>query len=529
MNKLLIIFIIALVFRFWNLTSFPVHFSMDEVAVGVAAREILNKGVDEWGQHLPLAFESVGDYKPPVNVYLTAISYAIFGMSEFATRFPVALIGSLTALVLALIARELKLTYWWFAGIFIAIVPWHVHFSRATFGAIIGLFFASVGLLYFIKWINSKSAHRNLYISLSALSLSVWAYHSYRVFIPILSLALIYIYKRDIVQKNAKQYVFKAICILAFFAIPFIFLTITTPAISERAAATSFMRDAAFTNNLHKGNYTGVVEYIFDNDMYLIFREWSGKYINYFDPRFLFWKGMQFTPPNFPGIGVMYAASFPIMLLGFSRMLTQKKQTRQLLLALLFLGPLPATFSINEQHPLRSLSWILFFALLAPIGFAYLKKLNKKYHILIAAWMILLVFNIAYFKNIYTIQFPNVYSAPWQYGYEQVSRYACQNKDNYDQVFISESFGADEYFTSLPQYYLAFYCGTHPFDHTNLQNKNTNIFIKRPLWEVDKDNYKNALFIAAPWDFPEDFDTSKIIKKLYFLDGKESFWFVETK
>lgn len=529
-KKIIFIFLLALFFRFWKLTEFPIHLSMDEVAISVAAREVLNTGVDEWGSKSLLAFKSVGDYKPPVNIYLNIISILTFGFGEFATRFPVAFLGSLTAIIFALIAKDLKFKQWMFAGIFIAISPWHVHFSRASFGAITGVFFASLGLFYFLKWVGKKSKNKHIYFSLINFSLAVWAYHAQRVFVPVLFLSLIIIFRKYIFKKNLKRIFKKSAIILLFFAAPMIFLSATTPAISERAAATSFFRDPVFYDSLHHGEYENLTEAIFDNDIYITFRFWTGKYINYFDINYLFWNGAQFTPVNNPDIGLLYLANLPIIVLGLANVLKQKNTTKNLLLVLLFLGPLPATFSMNDQHPLRSLSWIMFFGLLIPIGVEELFRLNKKYKLLKAIYLVLIIFNIFYFKNIYTKQFPRLNSEAWQYGYEEVSKFACENIDNYDQIFVSESFGATEQFTSLPQYYLSYYCGEHPFVYTqSIDLSSEGIFIKRPLWDVDESNYKNALFIAAPWDFPEDLEEEKIIKKLQFLNGKESFWFVETK
>src|SRR4030042_566937 len=89
---IVIIFLIALLFRFYKLSSYPVSLSMDEVAIGYNAYSILKTGKDEWGQKLPLAFKSVGDYKPPVDIYLTVPSVWVFGLNEFGVRFPVALL-----------------------------------------------------------------------------------------------------------------------------------------------------------------------------------------------------------------------------------------------------------------------------------------------------------------------------------------------------------------------------------------------------------------------------------------------------
>jgi len=105
---ILLIFGVALFARFYKLSQHPVSLSMDEVSIGYNAYSILKTGRDEWGQSFPLAFRSVGDYKPPVNIYLTVPSIAFFGLTEFAVRAPVALLGSLSVIVFIFLLKELE-------------------------------------------------------------------------------------------------------------------------------------------------------------------------------------------------------------------------------------------------------------------------------------------------------------------------------------------------------------------------------------------------------------------------------------
>jgi len=164
-NKLISLFlIIGIILRFWQLTKYPVSLSMDETAIGYNAYSILKTGKDEWGEFLPLAFKSVGDYKPPVNVYLTVPFIAIFGLTEFATRLPSALMGSLSIVFLVLLLIKLKISKQssYLTGIWLSILPWHIHFSRASFEAVTALFFLIVGTYYFISWIEKNNLFKML-------------------------------------------------------------------------------------------------------------------------------------------------------------------------------------------------------------------------------------------------------------------------------------------------------------------------------------------------------------------------------
>ena len=102
MKKIALIFIfaLALFLRIYKLGSCPVGFLWDEAALGYNGYSILKTGRDEYGKFLPIIFKSFGDYKPGLYVYLTVPSIAIFGLTEFSTRLPAAIFGSLTVLLI---------------------------------------------------------------------------------------------------------------------------------------------------------------------------------------------------------------------------------------------------------------------------------------------------------------------------------------------------------------------------------------------------------------------------------------------
>src|SRR3990172_4288765 len=105
---LLAIIILAVVLRFYRLGTTPPSLYWDEASLGYNAYSILTTGRDEHGEFLPIArFIAFGDYKPPGYIYATVPSIALFGLNEFAVRFPSALAGTLTVLLTYLLVQEL--------------------------------------------------------------------------------------------------------------------------------------------------------------------------------------------------------------------------------------------------------------------------------------------------------------------------------------------------------------------------------------------------------------------------------------
>ncbi len=165
---LLAIIILASFLRLYKLGSYPPSLNWDEASLGYNAYSILKTGYDEHGKFMPLTnFGAFGDYKPPLYIYATVPSIAIFGLNEFAIRLPSAFFGILTVILTYLIAKKLfgdlsleignwKLEIAALAAFFLAISPWHLQFSRAAFEANLGLFFSLLGIYLFLKFATGK-------------------------------------------------------------------------------------------------------------------------------------------------------------------------------------------------------------------------------------------------------------------------------------------------------------------------------------------------------------------------------------
>jgi len=130
---LIIIVILAAFLRFYQLGNNPPSLTWDEVAWGYNAYSLGIDGRDEFGRFLPFNYlESFGDFKPPMYAYLDIIPIKIFGLNEFAVRFPSALFGLLTVLITYFLTKRIffdsksKELYALFSALFLAISPWHI-------------------------------------------------------------------------------------------------------------------------------------------------------------------------------------------------------------------------------------------------------------------------------------------------------------------------------------------------------------------------------------------------------------------
>ncbi|HRN70396.1 MAG TPA: glycosyltransferase family 39 protein, partial [Candidatus Woesebacteria bacterium] len=225
---LLLIFLLALILRFYKLAFFPVGFHIDEAMLGDTAYSLLLTGKDYDGNFLPHSVQVFNDYIPAGYHYLTILPVKLFGFTEFATRFTGALFGSFTVvsmyfLVQAIFKRtELSLI----TALLVAIAPWHIVMSRSSSETLLSLFFIISGfacLLYSLE----KDNIRLLLLSILFLVSSFFIYHTPRIFVPLMFLAVLVVHfwnykKKKITHQKLWIGAFIAISLVSFYLVFFL-------------------------------------------------------------------------------------------------------------------------------------------------------------------------------------------------------------------------------------------------------------------------------------------------------------------
>lgn len=151
----LVVLIVALAFflRFYKVTSDPPSLNWDEVSIGYNAYSVLKTGRDEWNKFLPLHFESYGEYKLPAQIYASIPAISIFGLNEFGVRITPVIYGTLTVFLLYFLAKELFKNDWvaLASAFFLAISPWHIQLTRASFESSFSVFWVTLGVWLFFR------------------------------------------------------------------------------------------------------------------------------------------------------------------------------------------------------------------------------------------------------------------------------------------------------------------------------------------------------------------------------------------
>ena len=154
---LLVIILLAAIFRIYKIDQVPPSLSWDEAAVGYNAWSVANFGKDEWGKTLPIYFKSFEDDKHPVHIYITSLFVKVLGPSDFSVRLPAVVFGVLNVLLIFLVGRVMfNKTVGLIAAFVLTLSPYAIHFSRFKHELNFTIFFFLLGLFLFYQAIKKN-------------------------------------------------------------------------------------------------------------------------------------------------------------------------------------------------------------------------------------------------------------------------------------------------------------------------------------------------------------------------------------
>jgi 4-amino-4-deoxy-L-arabinose transferase-like glycosyltransferase len=131
---ILLLFLIGLGIRIYNIEGIPPGIDWDEASIGYNAFSLVQTGKDEWGKSFPLIFQAFGDYKLPLYIYSTAGFITFLGLSVFSIKITAILAGSLSILVLYFLAQQIfkNRAISLLAATFLTFSPQSIFFSRLS-------------------------------------------------------------------------------------------------------------------------------------------------------------------------------------------------------------------------------------------------------------------------------------------------------------------------------------------------------------------------------------------------------------
>ena len=524
---LLIVVIVAAFLRFYQLGINPPSLTWDETAWGYNAYSLGVDGKDEFGRFLPHDYlESFGDFKPPMYAYLDIIPVKIFGLNEFATRFPSAFFGVFTVLVTFFLVKRIfwksknKEKYAIFSAFFLAISPWHFMLSRAAFEANVATFFLVLGVWGFFSAVQDKKWY--LIISAISFALSMYTFNTSRVVAPLLVIILVFAFRKKLFEIKKETIIALAIGLLVFLPT---FRFLLTPQAGLRFKEVNIFSDIGVVETANQeiaNDNNSAFSKIIHNRRFLYSLEYVKHYFDNLSPSFLFIKGDGNPKFSTQDVGQMYIWDI-IFFVGGVLLLIRKREGNWWIVPLwLLIGIIPAATARETPHALRIETTLPMFQIIVAYGFVQLIDKIKKYKkFIVYCLLFILSVNFVYFYHNYFYHYPLEFSGEWQYGYKQSIDYVKSVENNYDYIQVTNALGR-------PYIYYLFYTKTDPelfrqtvnvqrdtFGFVTVYGFGKYLFPKDYNYSLSKN--KKILYINTPYNLPKNI---KILKTFYLLNGQ---------
>jgi len=415
----------SLVLRGIFFTHVPPELFGDEIDVGYQAYSLLKTGSDYRGHPLPVYFQSEVEWRAPLLMYATVPTVALFGNSTLGVRMPELIFGSLTPVVLTLIIyiqtrskRDSLL-----AGFALAFMPWHIHYSRAAFEVALQLLLILTGVALHLR--------KRYLTSFIFLALALYTYNTSAIFIFLLLLYLWF--------NKLKHLSLRSVTIFGLLLVPFV-LNLTFGKARERFSLISIFNDPeviSVTQSLRIWDPSPLSRLLYNRPT-AYFKNFAKNYLHAFSPEFLFTYGdpvLRHGPQYF---GNLIPVSIALVLVGLFHLL---KSNHYFWILWLLVAPISSALTVDgSSHSTRL--FLMVPALAAYLGFG-MSRLHLRHVRLLLAILLLSAFQFAQYYHHYLVVYPKISWRWWQVGFEQGFAQIAKVQDQYQQVFINNTYEPD--------------------------------------------------------------------------------------
>lgn len=551
---LILILILAAFLRSYLVCVDPPSLNWDEVSHGFNAYSVLKTGTDEWGSLPILNFRAYGDYPLTLNLYLSTPFIWIFGLNCFSIRLPHIISGSLLVLPVYYLTYGLtrKKGISLLASFLSAVTPWYLFPSRFVLQSNLSVFFLTASLALFF---NRERNRYFLPLSGALLILTLFSYHTTRIFSPLVLFTLLVLYKKELLAEVSRN---KLRAFFMYFSLTLFILSFAVIVITSQSKARSkwvfVINEGTIGQIIDKRSNSklpNVIKRMLYNRPTYFITEFSKNYIDYFSPNFLFFKGGTNYQFSVPGKGLIYPVSLPFFYIGLALVIffaLKGKKEYLFIFAYLLLAPIPASITSERFAVLRSTTMLPFTEIVISLGlFWTIAKVQSITHLkkfgllLFVAYLIFIGFSFKKYITAYFGEYSIKYSWVWQYGYKEVVDFTKEYYGKYDKILITKKYGEPhEYFLffwpwdpikyksdpNLIRYFQSDWYWVDRFDKFYFVN---DWDVPREEWqpfvleskkeEIDCRNIR-CLLITSPGNVPK---TWSKLKTVYFLDGGPAF------
>lgn len=439
---LVLILLLAVFLRFWQLGDVPHGVTNDEAAYIYSAYSIWKTGADVGGHYFPLSVNLESSISP-VSVYIISPFVGILGVSPFSGRLPFALFGVGSIFLIFLIAKKIFNSYsvGLIGALILSVSPWHLQITRSAYDGSIALFFYLLGIHVFLTKIKTG----NINWSLPAFFLAFYSYHATKVFFIFLIPILFLIYKDELLARK-KELFFFIVGSLAIL-LTFIYVMFSQKVTRQEIFFWNDSEKASKTVNWERERNTApnILRTLLSNKPLYYLRLIRENYLEAFSPQFLFLYGDNTSVYSLHFRGVLYIIELPTLLLGIY-FLFQSKDIRLkfFILAIFSIAALPAALTIDRNYVVRGIMMLPLLSMLSAYGidriFLKLKMYKRAIKLLyLGSFIVLCTFLVTSYLYQYYFRYSVYGSEAWFGSTREVINYISEKKNHFDNIYIVRS------------------------------------------------------------------------------------------
>ncbi len=528
---IILILILASVLRLYALDKYPAGLNSDEAAIGYNAWSLIETGKDEHSASWPLVFRSFDDYKPPVYFYLVLPFVKMFGLNIWSVRLPSALLGITSIYLLYLIVQRFLVipaksgihqitqhstNLALISALVLATSPWHLQFSRGGWEVNAALFFILLGIYGFFRGLENP---KFLYLFVVSFATSLYTYHSARLISPLLALALVVIYWKQLFVIKTKLLIFATVLGL-LLSLPLAFQMLSKEGQSRFTGVSVFSDSGPLWQALEarREHPAGLYVRLIHNQYLTYGLRFTKNYLSHFSPRFLYINGDEIARSRVPDMGQGLLFLFPLFLVGLLNLLKLDFKWKKIVLFWFLISPLAAALTFQSPHALRAQNMVIPLSIITALGivgfFEFIKKNKLLYKILIfSIFGFLSFYSVAQYLHQYYVHYPKELPFAWQYGFEDIASYVQKHYSEYDKFIITDRYDQPyilmAFFLQYPPAKLQSQMKMTPRDKFGFSTLNSfdKFVFKTINYDLDK-NSPNTLIIAS---MDEGVDDKKVI------------------
>src|SRR3989344_1106608 len=479
---LIAILIVAAFLRFWKLGVVPAGVTNDELGYIYNAYSLATTGRNVFGEFLPLfTWVNQGGFPfLPLATYLPIPFYWLFGLSATIGRLPAAILGVGDVLLVYTLTKLLfkKSGLALLSGLFLAISPWHLHFSRSAYDPNFSLFFYLLGILLFVA--EAKKGRIPLFSTISFL-LAIYSYRGMNIILFPLSLLLIW-FGVTVLEMKRRQWTAFVIGIAGITASLFIVIMLNGKAYltAEGSIFGDMRMQQEIDTQIREAQGPLVIRRIFLNKPMYIVSKLRENYVKGYSPEFLFLYTEQNKIYSIWSRGRIFFLDMIFIIPGIAYLYQVNKRAATFVVLLALIAGLPGMLG-GLPYSARNLLLSTVFPVFAAGGllFVWRSTLISRIRPLVLS---ILIISYSYLLGSYLFDYYGRYAfysgEAWFQSLKEVSYNILENKDRYDETIVgTASFG------DLLQY--AFYAQLNPRDvQTAWQTQEQNSNIKFSLHDI---------------------------------------------